>query len=108
MRFSEILKTVNWRKVSWFILATSTLALCPVPVMAADLDIASKFDPIIDVMKQLARPVAQGAFIYAGIQYCLGQRNKAGMIVKGTVVGYLFIQWSPMLMTIIDEVGKMS
>jgi hypothetical protein len=104
----EILRKVSWKQVFLLGAIIAVTALTPQTAFAHEIDIGHKFDPIIDVMKQLARPVAQGSFIYAGIQYCLGQKNKAGSIVKGTVMGYLFIQWSPMLMDIIDEVGRIS
>jgi len=63
------------------------------------------FQPLIDLAKALAYPLA---FLAMAIGICLiiiDQRQKGWQTIKTAIVGYILMQWLPALMRIIRDVG---
>ena len=81
----------------------------PTPVYAAyhKGDIMKKAQPLIDVLKDVAEPVAYGCYIWAFIRYILNQRGEAKEMIKATTWGYSGIQILPLLFGIIKGLGDM-
>jgi hypothetical protein len=101
------LKNISERSFEILVLSSVLVLLNSGVAQASGIpDVSTKFNPILDVLRQLARPVAQGTLIYAGILFILGQKHKSWQFMRGTFVGYILIQWAPMFMDIIDSIGK--
>jgi hypothetical protein len=68
-------------------------------------EIGRKAQPIIDLLKDAATPIAYGCYIWAFIRYILGQRAEAKEMLKAITWGFVGIQILPWLFGIISGVG---
>jgi hypothetical protein len=68
--------------------------------------IIKAFWPLIDLIQGIAYPIAYIAIGTAICLYILGQRQKAFIMAKAAVVGYLAMQWLPGIMKILKEIGQ--
>jgi hypothetical protein len=68
-------------------------------------EVAVKAQPIIDLLKDVAEPVAYGCYVYAFIRYMLGQEAEAKRMLRGTTWALLGINLLPWLFNIIKSIG---
>lgn len=66
--------------------------------------IAQSVQPIIDVLKDLAEPVAYGFMIKGFLSMMAGNENDGKKTIKYAVGGYLGIQWIPMIFNVIKGI----
>lgn len=69
-------------------------------------EIGRKAEPIIQVLKDVARPVAYGCYIWAGLKYMLGNRADALVMARAVTWAYVGVQVIPWIMDIIDSIGE--
>jgi hypothetical protein len=69
-------------------------------------DIMRKAQPIIDLLRDVAEPIAYGCYLWAFIRYILGQRAEATRMAKDTTWGFIGIQILPWLFDIIKGIGQ--
>ncbi|EKN68090.1 hypothetical protein P9E76_15560 [Schinkia azotoformans] len=62
--------------------------------------------PLIDVLKELARPIA-GVMVTAGcLRYMIGQQEQGIDMIQKAAIGYILVMLSPMILNIITGVGN--
>lgn len=66
--------------------------------------IGESVQPIIDVLKDLAEPVAYGFMIKGFLSMMAGNENEGKKTIKYAVGGYLGIQWIPMIFNLIKTI----
>lgn len=75
-------------------------------VAGASLDVLTTImDPIIDILVALALPVASLMMVGACFFIILGQKEKAYSVIFNSAIGYVLIQMSPLLLTILKSAG---
>lgn len=93
-------------------ITTDTLTAMPVNavtdhVAGASLDVLTTImDPIIDILVALALPVASLMMVGACFFIMLNQKEKAYSIIFNSAIGYVLIQMSPLLLTILKNAGN--
>jgi len=68
-------------------------------------EIAVKAQPIIDVIRDVAEPIAYGCYLWALIRYLMGQRGESVQMMKSTTWGFIGIQMLPWFFSIIKSIG---
>lgn len=68
-------------------------------------EIRAKAQPIIELMKEAAEPIAYGVFIWGFVQLMLGHKAEAKDKMKGAVYGLVGIKLLPWLFDILNSVG---
>ncbi len=68
-------------------------------------EIAVKAQPIIDLIRDVAEPIAYGCYLWALIRYLMGQRGEAVQMMKNTTWGFIGIQMLPWFFSIIKSIG---
>lgn len=72
----------------------------------ASLDMLTTImNPIIDILVALALPVASLMMVGACFFIILGQKEKAYSIIFNSAIGYVLIQMSPLLLSILKTAG---
>lgn len=66
--------------------------------------ISQGVQPIIDILKDLAEPVAYGFMIKGFMKIMAGDENEGFKTIKYSVGGYLGIQWIPMIFNTIKSI----
>lgn len=67
--------------------------------------IMKKAEPVIQVLKDVAEPLAYGMYIWAAIKYIQGQRGESKEIFKAVTLGFIAIQLLPWAFDIVKSVG---
>lgn len=76
-------------------------------VASTSLDVLTTImDPILDILVALALPVASLLLVGACFFIMLGQKEKAYGIMMNTGIGYVLIQMSPLLLTLLKTAGS--
>lgn len=75
-------------------------------VLAAGTNVKQKLKPVIDILQDLAEPVAYGYMILGAIKYISGHSNEGGKMIKNAVGGFILVQWIPWLFEIVRGIGK--
>jgi len=98
----------EFNKIMGIAIIMTAMMLHPTPALAVYQkgDIMRKAQPIIDVLKDAAEPVAYGMYIWSFIEYILGKRGEAKDRMKGTTWGFIGIQVLPWFFNIIKSVGE--
>lgn len=87
-------------------IVTLTLIATGAPAWAyAPGEIAAKAQPIIQLLKDVAEPIAYGCYIWALIKYILGQRAQAMQMIRDVTWGYVLLQLLPLFFSIVKSVG---
>lgn len=68
--------------------------------------IAAKAEPVVNMIRELADPIAYGALTWACIRLTLNQKAEAKEMMRSVAWGYSFIQLSPTAMEIIKSIGR--
>lgn len=66
--------------------------------------VTESVQPIINVLKDLADPVAYGFMIKGFMKVMAGEEHEGLKIIKGAVGGYVGIQWIPMIFSLIKGI----
>lgn len=66
-------------------------------------DIATKTDVLVQMIKELTKPVGVGMMTWASIRYMLNQRGEAKEMVRGVCYGCLMLKMGPWLMDVFGE-----
>lgn len=66
--------------------------------------ISESVQPIIDILKDLAEPVAYGFMIKGFLSIMSGNEHEGKKTIKYAVGGYLGIQWIPMIFGVIKSI----
>ncbi|MED4354800.1 hypothetical protein P9265_21205 [Schinkia azotoformans] len=62
--------------------------------------------PLIDVLKESARPIS-GVMVTAGcLRYMIGQQEQGIDMIQKAAIGYILVMLSPMILNIITGVGN--
>lgn len=67
----------------------------------ASSGITEGLQPLIDILKDLAEPVAYGFMIKGFMQIMSGEEQQGMKVIKGAITGYIGIQWIPYIFRII-------
>ncbi|MNY85675.1 hypothetical protein D3C78_18740 [compost metagenome] len=78
------------------------LSMAPV---AATVPIAERFEPLMTLLMDLAGPVCRIMFILGFVMVIVGKPRQGIDKMKWAAIGYIGIQWTPMLMDIIKGAG---
>ena len=63
------------------------------------------FDPIIELMASLGYPTTYGMIIVGGLMVITGRKAKGLEFIKWACVGYILVQFIPVILSILDMVG---
>jgi len=66
--------------------------------------IAAKADPIIQMIRELADPVAYCVFLWACLRFIMHQAPEAKSMMKDCAWGYFLVQMAPVFMGMIRDV----
>lgn len=92
------------KKIQKLTLATIALTSNTAPVLATDtINVAEAFDPIIQVITDLADPLAYACFVKGGLLYMVGNEHEGKKAINNTLKGYLIVKFVPQ---ILDLLGK--
>lgn len=61
--------------------------------------------PLIDVLKELAKPIAGAMITWNCLRFMIGQKEPAITGIQHTAVGYLLVMLSPIIIDLITGVG---
>lgn len=103
----EQIKTIV--KLTESALIISFVVTNPTKAFALETDIAAKvkhaLDPIVDLIQALGYPIA--VISMSGGAITMMFNKKLGLrIIKGTVIGFLVLQFIPGLMSLLVDVGR--
>jgi formate/nitrite transporter FocA (FNT family) len=86
---------------------TATYMLSTQAAQAAGIQerIISAFDPIIQLAQGVAYPIAFLMVIGSFVLVMIGQKSKGITMLKWAAIGYLGIQFAPVVMQILVDVG---
>ncbi len=90
-------------------LATCGPTMTALAATAAGQDkIAKAFEPIMTMLVDLAGPVCRIMFILGFVLVIIGKPRQGIDKMKWAAIGYVGIQWTPMLMGIVEKAGESS
>ena len=73
---------------------------------ATKQSILHAFDPLIDLMIDLALPIA-GVMITGGaLLIMIGQKDKGFSLIMNSALGYCLVNLTPLLLSLLESVGK--
>jgi hypothetical protein len=95
---------------SAFAQTIGVVAPAAVPAMAMAPALTTKilhaFDPLIDLIQSLSYPIA-GVMIAGGCLFIMvGNREKGMQMLQNAAIGYILVQLSPMILSLLVGVGK--
>ena len=86
--------------------AVATMALCSGnPVMAAQVNVKQAVQPLIDIVIDLAEPVAFAATVKGGLQLSIGNEHEGKKAIGNAIKGYLVVKLVPILFDVIDGIS---
>ncbi|MCU9614058.1 hypothetical protein OEV98_10855 [Caldibacillus lycopersici] len=89
-----------------FAFAATQDTVAPVVASTTKESIIHAFDPLIDLMISVALPIA-GIMITGGaLMIMLGQKDKGFMLIMNASLGYVLVNLSPLLLSLLESVGK--
>lgn len=68
--------------------------------------IIGAFDPLIQLLQGLAYPVSFLMLTTGAILVMIGQKSRGLSMIKGAGIGYILLQLTPALMSILVDIGK--
>lgn len=80
------------------------LVILAAPANAGANQVNQSLQPVINLLQDLAEPIAYAFMIYGGIQYIAGKSSEGKRILKDAAGGYILIQWIPWLFSIIRTI----
>ena len=97
-------------KLKYLIIPAITLGilmLLPAEVFAAVGDRVDKaVQPVIDTIKAAAKPICYGSALWGWSKIMLGQKNEGYNQIKSASWGYVGVQLTPWLFSIIQDISK--
>lgn len=119
---SELIAYEKAKPAGWALgLSTLPLALAPfttiqtvsaqevVPVMAsADMydKMKTAFDPLIILVQSLAYPIATVVVLAGGIMVMIGMKEKGYSLIMSAGLGYVLVNMTPMILSILVDAMK--
>ena len=92
------------KKVQKVAIATIALTSNTIPVSAEGIDVKDAFDPIIQVITDLADPLAYACFVKGGLMYMVGNEHEGKKAIGNTLKGYLVVKFVPQILDLLSKV----
>ena len=96
---------IDQKKVQMATLTALTLATNgPVALAAETTTVGKAFEPIINIITDLADPVAYACFVKSGMLHMIGNEHEGKKAFSNTLKGYLVIKFVPQIMDLLGKV----
>lgn len=81
-----------------------------IPVIAPGVDalgstVNKALQPLIDVLKELAKPIAGVMVTWGCLRYMIGQKEQGLEVIQQAAIGYILVMLSPIIINLITGVG---
>lgn len=81
-----------------------------IPAMSPGVDalgsaVNRALQPLIDVLKELAKPIAGVMVTWGCLRYMIGQKEEGISGIQQAAIGYILVMLSPIIMNLITGVG---
>ncbi len=96
----------TFRRLSGTAVFVGVLLVAGVAMAYTPGTVGEKAKPLIELLKDVAEPLAYGCYIWAFIRYILGQRAEAMQMFKSITWGYIGIQVLPWIFDIVKSIGE--
>lgn len=78
----------------------------PVVANATKDNIIHAFDPLINLMIDLALPIAGVMLTGGALLIMIGQKEKGFTLIMNSSIGYVLVNLSPLFLSLLESVGK--
>lgn len=78
----------------------------PVVADATKDNIIHAFDPLINLMIDLALPIAGVMLTGGALLIMIGQKEKGFTLIMNSSIGYVLVNLSPLFLSLLESVGK--
>lgn len=95
---------IDSKKVQKAAIATIALTSNTIPVSAEAINVKDAFDPIIQVITDLADPLAYACFVKGGLMYMVGNEHEGKKAIGNTLKGYLVVKFVPQILDLLSKV----
>lgn len=96
---------IDSKKVQKAAIATIALTTNTMPVLAAEtVNVGEAFDPIIQVITDLADPLAYACFVKSGLMFMIGNEHEGKKAMGNTLKGYLIVKFVPQILDLLSKV----
>ena len=96
---------IDSKKVQKAAIATIALTTNTMPVLAAEtVNVGEAFDPIIQVITDLADPLAYACFVKGGLLFMVGNEHEGKKAINNTLKGYLVVKFVPQILDLLSKV----
>ena len=92
------------KKVQKVAIATIALTSNTIPVSAEAINVKDAFDPIINVITDLADPLAYACFVKSGLMFMIGNEHEGKKAMGNTLKGYLIVKFVPQILDLLSKV----
>ena len=93
------------KKVQKATIATGALTSNTLPVLAAEtVNVAEAFDPIIQVITDLADPLAYACFVKGGLLFMIGNEHEGKKTINNTLKGYIIVKFVPQILELLGKI----
>ena len=85
------------------------LTLYPISVSAesaAPTSIDTALQPLINTIRDLAKPICYGSMLWGWSKIMLGQKSAGQKQLKDAIGGFIGVQFTPMIFDIIARIGR--
>lgn len=84
----------------------ATTQSVPVVAEATKQSIIHAFDPLIELMTDLALPISAIMITGGALLILIGMKEKGFTLIMNSSLGYCLVQLSPLFISLLEQVGK--
>lgn len=95
----DILKSVGE------IIVFGSIILSPIDV-SAGIDVNKALQPIINVLRDVAKPICYGSMLWGWSKVMLGQKSAGYKQLKEAIGGFLGVQFTPVIFDMLSKIGR--
>ena len=92
------------KKVQKVAITAIALTSNTIPVSAEAINVKDAFDPIINVITDLADPLAYACFVKSGLMFMIGNEHEGKKAMGNTLKGYLIVKFVPQILDLLSKV----
>ena len=92
------------KKVQKVAIATIALTSNTILVSAEAINVKDAFDPIIQVITDLADPLAYACFVKGGLLFMVGNEHEGKKAINNTLKGYLVVKFVPQILDLLSKI----
>jgi hypothetical protein len=103
--------TFNYINNETLLRATTDIVLmgaliAPISVQAADTKIDTALRPLINTIRDLAKPICYGSMLWGWSKVMLGQKSAGYKQLKEAIGGFIGVQFTPAIFDMLSKIGR--